>query len=172
MNKIDRYVIDYSLKNGLGHPSISLYLTGCDKPIKCEDCHNWELQKQSENNYNINTIKDELDNSIKNYLSFHDKLYFSILGGEPLSEYNKDISLEISKYIKEKYKKSIIVLYSWRLIEEIKDSNLIPYTLYMDYGVLGPYKKDLYEEKTLPSSSNQYVYNFKTNKKLKPIKIK
>ena len=44
---MQRYFIDYSLKNGLGHPAISLYLTGFDNPVKCYGCHNYDLQKQS-----------------------------------------------------------------------------------------------------------------------------
>ena len=43
---MDRYTIDYSLKNGLGHPSVSLYLSGCDNSDKCDGCHNKELQKK------------------------------------------------------------------------------------------------------------------------------
>lgn len=170
--KIDRYVIDYSLKNGLGHPSISIYLTGCDKLIKCDDCHNWELQKQSENSFNINNMKNEIDNSIENYLFFHDKLYISILGGEPLSIYNRDITLEVSRYIKDKYNNSTVILYSWRTIDDINNEDLLPYIKNIDYGVLGSYEKDLYVSNILPSSSNQYIYDFKNNKKLKPIQLK
>lgn len=172
MRKIDRYVIDYSLKNGLGHPSISLYLKGCDKPTKCEDCHNYELQIKSKRECDIEKLKDDIDKYIDNYLLFHKKLYFSILGGEPLTIYNRDIVLEISKYVKEKYPESIIVLYSWRTMDNIRKGKILSYTKYIDYGVLGSYEKDLYVENILPSSSNQYIYNFNTKKRVNPIKLK
>lgn len=169
---MERYFIDYSLKNGLGNPAISLYLTGCDNPIKCEDCHNWELQEQSKYNYDIDKVKTEIDKEIYNYLQFHDKLYIAILGGEPLAEYNKDITLQISKYIKEKYPNSTTILYSWRTIEQINNENLRSYTDYIDYGVLDVYNKNLHAENTLPASTNQYIYDFINDKKLAPIKLK
>jgi len=167
-----RYIIDFSLKNGLGHPAVSIYLTGCDNPIKCENCHNWELQEQSKYNYNISAIKNEIDLEIKNYLQFYDKLYVAILGGEPLAEYNKNIMFELSKHIKQKYNNAIVVLYSWRTIEQINNENLKPYIQYIDYGVLGIYNKNLYISNILPASTNQYIYDFKNNKKLKSVKLK
>ncbi|MFA7689212.1 MAG: 4Fe-4S cluster-binding domain-containing protein, partial [Bacilli bacterium] len=167
-----RYIIDFSLKNGLGHPAISIYLTGCDNPIKCEDCHNWELQEQSKHNYNINTIKNEIDIEIQNYLQFYNELYIAILGGEPLAKYNKNITLEVSKHIKQKYNNVIVVLYSWRTIEQINNENLKLYIQYIDYGVLGVYDKNLHISDTLPASTNQYIYDFKNNKKLNSIKLK
>ncbi len=167
-----RYFIDYSLKNGLGKPAISLYLTGCDNPIKCENCHNWELQEQSKYDYDINKVKTEIDKEIYNYLQFYNNLYIAILGGEPLAEYNKDITFQISKYIKKKYINSIIVLYSWRTIEQINNDNLKSYVNYIDYGVLGVYNKNLHIENTLPASANQYIYDFVNNEKLTPVKLK
>lgn len=167
-----RYIIDFSLKNGLGHPAVSIYLTGCDNPIKCENCHNWELQEQSKYNYNISAIKNEIDLEIKNYLQFYDKLYVAILGGEPLTKYNKNITFELSKHIKYKYNNAIVVLYSWRTIEQINNENLKSYVQYIDYGILGVYDKNLHILNTLPSSTNQYIYDFKNNKKLKSIKLK
>ncbi len=172
MKIMNRYFIDYSLKNGLGHPAISIYLTGCDNPVKCNECHNWELQEQSKYGYNINKIKNETDKEIQNYLQFHNKLYVAILGGEPLAKYNKDITLELSKHIKQKYKYATIILYSWRTIEQINNENLESYIQYIDYGVLGAYNKNLYIPNTLPSSTNQYIYDFKHNKKLESIKLK
>lgn len=169
---MQRYFIDYSLKNGLGHPAISLYLTGCDNPVKCNGCHNYELQKQSYKNYSIDIIKQEIDANIYNYLQFHDKLFIAILGGEPLAEYNKKISLQISKHIKKQHRSSTIVVYSWRTYEQIQEDNLEPYIKYIDYGVLGVYDDTLYVENTLPASSNQYIYDFKHHKTLEPVILK
>lgn len=130
------------------------------------------MQEQSKNDYNISEIKHELDKEIQGYLQFHNDLYIVILGGEPLAEYNKDIVLEISQYLKQKYKDATIVIYSWRTIEQINKEKLELYIKHIDYGVLGSYNKDLYVSDTLPSSINQYIYDFKNNKKLEPIKLK
>lgn len=94
------------------------------------------------------------------------------MGGEPLAEYNRNITQEISQYIKRKYKSVTIILYSWRTIEQIKKENLESCIRYIDYGVLGSYNKNLYISNTLPSSSNQYIYDFVNNEKLTPVKLK
>lgn len=159
---MNRYFIDYNLKNGLGNPSINLYLTGCDIPVKCVDCHNYEIQEESKKDYNLNNIKMDLDEVIKHFLILHDKLYFCILGGEPLTEYNKPITLEISKYIKNKYPDSIIVLYSWRKLKILKN---------IDFGVLGAYNKDLFTPNTIPSSSNQIIWDYGKEVEVEPIII-
>lgn len=169
---IQRYVIDYTLKNGLGKPAISLYLTGCDKPVKCKGCHNWELISESENDYDIEQIKTELAKQIDSFLEFHKDLHVSILGGEPLASYNRDITLEVSKFVKSKYSNSTITLYSWREKELLKTKSLNRYIKHIDYGVLGGWEEDLFIKDTLPASTNQYIYDFKNNKKLKPIKIR
>lgn len=169
---MDRYIIDYTLKNGLGNPAISIYLTGCDKPKKCYGCHNWELQKESREDYSINEIKQRIDEQINSFLEYHKVLYIAFLGGDPLTEYNRNITSQISNYIKQKYPNAITVLYSWREIDLIKEGGLREYVKYIDYGVLGEYNNKLHIEKALPSSENQYIYDFKNNKKLKPIKLK
>lgn len=169
---MERYIIDYSAKNGLGHPAISLFLTGCDKPIKCKNCHNWELQEESKEKYSLQEIKENIDKNIQEFLQFHQSLHVTLLGGEPLAEYNRKISLEISKYVKTKYKKSTITIYSWRTIDNIKNEKLKPYLKYIDYGVLGAYNEDLHTEDYLPSSTNQYIYDFKHDRIIKPIKLK
>ena len=169
---MSRYYIDYSLKNGLGKPSISIYLAGCDKPKKCKNCHNWELQEQNKNSFDIESIKREIDMEINNFLEFHNDLNVSLLGGEPLSEYNRDITLEVTRHINAKYKNVTTILYSWRNIEQIDKECLKQYVNYFDYGVLGGYEETLHKDGYLPSSSNQYIYDFINKKKIKPIKIK
>lgn len=118
-----------------------------------------------------NIIKN-IDYEIKNFLQFHNTLYFSILGGEPLAEYNKQITFEISKYIKNTYQNATNVLYSWRTIDNIKQENLKSFLTYIDYGVLGSYNKELHIANTIPSSVNQYIFDFKNNKTIPPINLK
>lgn len=165
-----RYLFDYNLKNGLGHPAISLYLTGCDKLVKCKGCHNQEMQESSKEDYNIGDMILELDQLLFKFIQFHDKIYVAILGGEPLAPYNQEITLAISKHVKENYPDAIIVLYTWRGL----GSNS-PYSMfleYVDYAVCGGYYSELHQENIIPSSSNQFIYDFANNEIIKPIKLK
>lgn len=170
--KIKQHVIDYSLKNGLGKPSVSIYLRGCDKPIKCKGCHNYEFQSFSKEEYDLEKLFGQLDMEIERFLKIHSELYLCILGGEPLAKHNKFITYEISKYVKNKYESSKIVLYSWRTLEDIEKDRLNSYLNYIDYGVLGYYEEELHVKDTLPSSSNQYIYDFKEKTTLEPIKLR
>lgn len=150
---------------------MSLYLQGCDKPVKCAGCHNKELQRivKDENpDMLIDTIIKELEIEIEKYKDFYNTLYLSFLGGEPLSDNNSRITLEVSKYFKENYGGIVNVLYSWR-DKEIIEENKEQYIKYMDYGVLGGFIEELKEENTIPSSSNQYIWDF--NNKIKIDKI-
>lgn len=167
---MSRYYFDYSLNNGLGHPAISLYLTGCDKPTKCIGCHNKELQEESKDYCDTEELKFKINEKILKGFNFSKKMYVVFLGGEPLTEYNRNITYDISKYVKEKYPQVTTVVYSWRTKELLK--NIRNYLSYMDYGVLGEFKDELYVEGTLPSSSNQYIYDFKEEKVLKPIRYR
>lgn len=167
MRIIKRYIIDYSVTNGLGKPAISIYLSGCDKLVKCKGCHNWEMQEESENDYDIEQLKEELDTEISNFKVFHKSLRIAILGGEPLAKYNRDITLELLKYIKEKYEDAITILYSWRDVGQIGESKN-----YLDFGVLGGYEESLHQDNTLPASSNQRVWNFNTNSEEQAILLK
>ena len=167
---ISRYHIDFSLKNGLGKPALSLYLTGCDKPVKCEDCHNYELQDRSKQDYNLRKIKEKIKVHIENFKDFYDHIIICYLGGEPLTDYNKEITYEISKYVKKKYSAENI-LYSWRTIKKIKEDNKSEFIKYMDYGVLGSYNDKLFVKNTIPASKNQFIYDFNKNRKLNSIKL-
>jgi pyruvate-formate lyase-activating enzyme len=40
-------IINYSLINFLSQPCVSIFFKGCDKEIKCTNCHNSELWEQS-----------------------------------------------------------------------------------------------------------------------------
>ena len=67
MSNQDVYVtIQNSINSdGLWYPSISIYYSGCDKPVKCLDCHNPELQQKNigfktNNNQLIHDIEEKL----------------------------------------------------------------------------------------------------------------
>ena len=167
---MSRYHIDYSLKNGLGHPSVSLYLLGCDNPVKCEGCHNGELIPESNESINMERLKKLLYSSLKKAQFFNKNIYLSFLGGEPLSEYNRDIVLELSEHFKNTFKNINTVLYSWRTPEIIYDE-LNGFISYIDYGVLGSFDIDKKQDGYIPSSKNQIIYNFKSDEVLERIKL-
>jgi anaerobic ribonucleoside-triphosphate reductase activating protein len=91
------------------------------------------------------------------------------LGGEPLAVWNRLSLYVVSKYFKIKYNDRVCnILYSWRYLEDIKCVN--KYTTYMDYGVLGDFQKEKKDLNYIPSSTNQYIYDFKNSKKINSIR--
>ena len=124
----------------------ALYVSGCN--IKCPKCHNkeyWDIyagQKRS-----IESVYDELN---------EDEFNISILGGEPLMQYEG--VLQLCKMIKERTTKTIW-LWSGHCLEEIK--KLYPEILkYIDVLVDGPFQEDKYEPNLQwRGSTNQRVIN-------------
>ena len=162
-----RYFINYSLSNGLGNPSVSLFFKGCDKPNKCSGCHNPELKNIDKSKIDIEELKKEISSFIEKSKNFSDKRYVSFLGGEPLSKYNREYLLKISRFIKESYKEIETVIYTWRSLDEIDRR----YTKYIDYGVLGEYKEELHQDNMIPGSKNQVIYDFNDMKEIEHIKL-
>ncbi len=154
--------------DGLWYPSVSIYFSGCDKSIKCKNCHNKDIQDKS---VGFLTDEDEIIKSVENILKFwlnsYENISLCFLGGEPLTDYNKELTKNISKYFKNKYLNSIkTIVYSWRYLEQLD----LDYMKYMDYGVLGEFDETKKDLNLTPASSNQYIYDFVNNKKLEPIK--
>ena len=87
--EVERGIHDFEILNGEGL-RVSVWFTGC--PHQCEDCHNKFLWKHDE--------KIKLNqNKIIELCKIRKKL--SILGGEPLAEYNRDELLELLEKVKE-----------------------------------------------------------------------
>jgi len=171
MTNKDVYVIIQSSINGDGlyYPAISIYFSGCDKVHKCFNCHNPEMQQL---NYGFKTnthslIKD-IEQILASWLNIYPTVAICYVGGEALAKWNRVATLEISKYFKEAYKEQIKnIFYSWRYLEDLQ--GIKKYIKYMDLGVLGEFKQELFQENHIPASSNQYIYDFKNNKKIKDI---
>ena len=162
-----RYRIDYSLSNGLGKPGLSLFFKGCDKPNKCINCHNPELQNIDKNKIDVEKLKREIIRYIDDSINYSDKYYVSFLGGDPLTKHNREYLLKISKFIKEKYKNIETVVYTWRSLDKINNKHI----KYIDYGVLGEFKKELHQKNMLPGSKNQVIYDFNDKEELDHIKL-
>lgn len=159
------YSVDFSLTNGLGKPSVSIYYSGCDIPVKCKECHNPELWRNSPSQLNY----EELHRLIKSYADFgySDELIISFLGGDPLAPFNRDSVMEVSKKIKQDFPEAKLIIYSWRLPQEIEDEWIENF----DFGVLGKFDIGEYREGYLPASTNQIIYDFKNKEIIKPIKL-
>ena len=156
--------------DGLWNPSISLYYSGCDKSIKCIDCHNPELQDKKQGFYTTteDLIKD-IEKVLIKWLDTYETMSLCFIGGEPLAEWNRESVLIISQYFKLKYKYRICnIFYSWRYLKDLVQ--LTKYIKYMDYGVLGDFKAEQKDLNYIPSSKNQYIYDFRNKTKMKPIK--
>lgn len=96
--------------------SVSIWTAGC--PHRCKGCHNSEMWDY-ENGYEVPTdIKEQLIKAISaNGLVRN----FSILGGEPLSEENRDFILTIVQAIRTAYPSIKIFLWTGYTIEELKN---------------------------------------------------
>lgn len=152
--------------DGLYYPAISLYFSGCDKKIKCVNCHNHELQHIGlGNKTNSKEIIETIEKQLLEWLSIYPKMAICYLGGEALAPWNRDVTYSVSKYFKNKYGDKIKnIVYSWRYLEDLEE--LKDKISYMDLGVLGDFKQELFVQNQVPSSSNQYIYDFNRQVKL------
>lgn len=148
-NKLSVMNIAYSTSvDGVGLRN-SLYLAGC--PLRCPGCHNkqaWDI-----NNGTWQSIEE-----VCNQLNV-DKFNISILGGEPLMQYEG--VLELCKMIKERYPNKTIWMWSGYTLEYIKEhySKILEY---LDVLVDGPFIKELAEPNLRwKGSSNQNVIYLK-----------
>lgn len=155
--------------DGLFYPCISIYFSGCDKKDKCKNCHNPELQdKEKGFKTNNKALIKDVENILISWLKIYPIISICYLGGEPLSPWNRESVLEISNYFKTNYKNNIKnIFYSWRYLEDLID--IKKYIKFMDFGVLGDFRQDLFIDYTIPASSNQYIYDFNNTKKLDSI---
>jgi organic radical activating enzyme len=141
-------MVNFSLNAGGGRPAICVFLTGCDKPVKCFGCHNptlWTHQPVCPH-----TV-DSLIKSVRTLELLTRNV--AIMGGEPLAPYNLPITIEIAKRLKADG--FILFLYSWRSSKEVLRLSSI-HSLF-DYGILGSYEQDLKQDGFLASSNQEFI---------------
>ncbi|MGL5460775.1 MAG: anaerobic ribonucleoside-triphosphate reductase activating protein [Cetobacterium sp.] len=146
MNYMDIKKTD--LLNGEGI-RVSLWVTGCH--FKCKGCHNKELwSKEVGYKYTQNTEDYILELLSNEYVNKG----LSILGGEPLEEYNYPTILNLCKEVKKLYPKKSIWLWTGYNIEFVKKLDIINY---VDVVVDGQFIEEEKEELLWRGSKNQNV---------------
>ena len=163
-------IIENDTINGMEGITVSLFMSGC--PHHCKNCFNQETWNPNfGTEIEINKLCDKLNNLINAYDVHRD---FSLLGGEPLAEYNRKNIQYIIQQIKYKNPNILIYLWSGYTLEELKSINdsSIDYILStIDYLIDGRYEDDKKDLKLkMRGSSNQNVYQ-RINGKLKKIDI-
>jgi len=136
------------------HPkylSLSVYFSGCDANPKCKGCHNPELHNPY---YGYKTEIPQLVDIVLNKLKLLPKPVLAFLGGEPLAPYNREAVKEVARAVKTIYPESLILLFSWRMPEDIYTEKLLDHVKYIDEFVLGRF--DITKKTDdFPASSNQ-----------------
>ena len=148
--------IDYfEIVNGTD-VGVSLYTQGC--PRHCKGCFNqqaWDFNGGNEYTIEVrdNIVKACCRPGIKR---------FSILGGEPLLERNKDELMTLCSLIKEANPHIKIWVYTGDIYENVKDDRLEFFQYFVDVLVDGPFEIDK-RDITLPfrGSSNQRIIDIK-----------
>ena len=141
--------LDISNGEGLG---VTLFTQGC--PFHCKNCFNPETHDfDGGKEYTIDT-----KNAILSLINRAQIKRFSILGGEPLIERNKEDMIDLCSSIKEIRPDIKIWVYTGNIFENVKDDWYELLYNYVDVLVDGPYvdsKRDL--RLKFRGSSNQRV---------------
>ena len=163
-------IIENDVVNCMEGITVSLFMSGC--PHHCKNCFNQETWNP---NYGTEIEIDKLCDKLNDLINAYDvHRDFSLLGGEPLAEYNRKNTQYIIQQIK--YKNPNIVIYLWTgyTMEELKSMNdsSIDYILStVNYLIDGRYEDNKKDSKLkMRGSSNQKIYH-KINGELRLIHI-
>lgn len=135
---------------------VVLWLAGCEHHCKC--CQNpvtWDPNDGLEfDNDALDEIEKELEKSYVSGITFS--------GGDPLHPHNRHAVFALCNYIKNKYPKKTIWLYTGYTWEFISSSNLITYLKNVDVIVDGRFEDELKDVNYhWAGSTNQKVINIK-----------
>lgn len=163
-------IIENDVVNCMEGITVSLFMSGC--PHHCKGCFNQETWNP---NFGTEIEIDDLCDKLNDLIEAYEvERSFSILGGEPLAEYNRKNTRYIIHKIKEQNKNITIYLWSGYTLEELKDMNdedINDVLLNVNYFIDGRFVESLKDTNLkLRGSSNQNIY-FIENNKLKRIMI-
>lgn len=145
-----RHINKYDDVNGFWGVSVSVWFQGCEH--RCKSCFNPETWDRYDKSVLDRTLEDISSEVLLNLNKYYPKT-LSILGGDPLSEYNRDDCLQLVKEIKSKQTDLKIALWTGYLWNEIKHLQILKY---IDILVDGKFKLELKDDKLKHrGSSNQ-----------------
>lgn len=150
--------------NGVGI-RVALFVSGC--PFHCKNCQNQELWNPNYGKEFTDEIKNKMFKELEK--SYYDGL--TILGGEPLAEYNVEEVTLLAKEFKERFgDKKDLWLYTGNVLKDIKDYEILKY---IDVLVDGLFVEELYSPLLkFRGSSNQVIYDIQeTLRQGKPVKF-
>jgi len=143
---------------------VAVYFQGC--PHHCKGCHNPETWNE---NGGIEIDFEEFYKNIKKSINENGiERNLSILGGEPLAEYNIKYTNELIKRIKKDYPNIKIYIWTGYTLNEILKKEKIFFEKYVDAIIDGKYIESLRDTRLkLRGSTNQNIYrNIKGKLKL------
>ena len=142
------------INNGEGF-RVSLWVSGCEH--KCKGCHN----PQSWNRNNGELFTTETFMKLYTALTTGVKRGLTIIGGEPLTDYNYEEVLQLCKCLKEEIPELNIWLYTGYYYDELVDQGMMLIFDYIDVMVDCRYEEEL-KDSTLEwrGSSNQAIWHF------------
>ena len=106
--------------------TISIWLQGC--PHRCKGCHNPETWND-DGGYKLSdeNFKSILYDSMKKLNDKTQKVNISILGGEPLHEFNILGTIKLAKAFKEKFPNKTIWVWTGFLFENVINKDIFKY---------------------------------------------
>lgn len=142
------------INNGEGL-RVSLWVSGCEH--KCKGCHN----PQSWNRNNGKEFTNETYDYLVEKLTTGVQRGLTIIGGEPLTDYNYPEVLKLVKRLKNEIPSLNIWVYTGYYYDELIEQDKLEIVDYIDVLVDGRYEEDL-KDKTLKwrGSSNQNIWRF------------
>lgn len=142
------------INNGEGL-RVSLWVSGCE--FRCKGCHN----PQSWNKDNGKEFTSDTYAYLVNALTTGIKRGLTIIGGEPLTDYNYPEVLVLIKRLKEIIPDLNIWVYTGYYYDELIEENKTEIFDYIDVLVDGRYDDEL-KDKSLKwrGSSNQNIWRF------------
>ena len=149
-------IVNGDLNNGNGL-RISLWFSGCE--FHCKGCHNQQLwDKDNGVEFDSSTVADLLEMLKDDHIDG-----LSILGGEPLTEYNRKALYvflpEIYGYL-HKRGKDVWLWTGYEIDEILKDEVLKDFLKhYVDQLIVGRYIENLQINGRYFGSSNQHKFN-------------
>lgn len=163
-------IIENDVVNCMEGITVSLFMSGC--PHHCKNCFNQETWNP---NFGIEIEINELCNKLNDLINAYNvHRDFSLLGGEPLAEYNRKNTQYIIQQIKHKNPNIVIYLWTGYSMEELKSMNdsSIDYILStVNYLIDGRYEDNKKDSKLkMRGSSNQKIYH-RINGELRSIHI-